>query len=58
MDGECCFPFPRCAIRLPPKLSMKVSVHNADWSDGCRKGQGYLIMAVVIYQPNHISSSF
>jgi hypothetical protein len=32
MDGEYCFPFPPCAIRLPPKLSMKVSVHNADWA--------------------------
>jgi len=37
---------------------MDVSVQNADRMSGCRKGQGYLIVAVVIYQPNHISSSF
>lgn len=51
-------PFSSLCYKVASQKGMDVSVQNADQIGGCRKGQGYLIVAVVIYQSNHISSSF
>ena len=50
-------PFSPLCYKVASQLIMDVSAHNADRSSGCSRGQGYLIVSVVNYQPNHISFS-
>jgi hypothetical protein len=51
-------PFSPLCYKVASQQIMITSAFHADRISGCRKGQGYLIIAVVIHQPNHISSSF
>jgi hypothetical protein len=47
-------PFSPLCYKVASQLIMDVHEYNGNRSSGCRKGQGYLIVAVVNYQPNHI----
>jgi hypothetical protein len=51
-------PFCPLCYKVASQQIMDTIAYHADRSGGYRKGQGYLIVSVVIYQPNHISFSF